>query len=244
MSHQLSAEDKQSVKKAKVKDKQQSKDRPTGPGGDSSQILRLQQTIGNQAVQRLIAQRSDEGAFELEDDLANRINTERGQGQSLDEDVQQTMSKQMGYDFSDVRVHTSSEANDLNESLNAKAFTTGQDVFFKDGSYDPGSSGGQELIAHELTHVVQQSSGQVDSTGSGMVVNPPGDTFEQEADAVAQSVGKSEVEAQTENSALQMQVEDDADIQRQVEGEELEEEEVLEMETPDTADLEEEMEPE
>ena len=67
------------------------------------------------------------------------------------------MAAATGHDFSDVKVHTDPEAHALNEQLGAKAFTTGHDIFFRAGAYDPASSGGQELVAHELTHVVQQS---------------------------------------------------------------------------------------
>ena len=55
-----------------------------------------------------------------------------------------------------VRVHTGPEADTLNDSMSARAFTTGQDIFLKRGEYDPRSTAGQELLAHELTHVVQQ----------------------------------------------------------------------------------------
>ena len=65
----------------------------------------------------------------------------------------------MGADFSKVRVHTDVTSNQLNQSIHARAFTTGQDVFFKQGAYNPSSKDGQKLIAHELTHVVQQSQG-------------------------------------------------------------------------------------
>ena len=71
------------------------------------------------------------------------------------------MGKAMGADFSGVKVHTDSQADQLNQSIQAKAFTTGQDVFFRQGTYQPGSKDGQELIAHELTHVVQQNGGTV-----------------------------------------------------------------------------------
>ncbi|MGR3279773.1 eCIS core domain-containing protein [Acaryochloris marina NIES-2412] len=71
--------------------------------------------------------------------------------------VQQTMGQAMGADFSGVRVHTDAQSNQLNQSLQAKAFTTGQDVFFQQGAYAPEKQSGQELIAHELTHVVQQN---------------------------------------------------------------------------------------
>lgn len=145
--------------------------------------------LGNGAIQRLLAQRSGgDGAFDLDDATANRINQARGSGQAIDGTVQKQMGGSMGTDFSHVRVHTGSESHALNQQLNAKAFTTGSDIFFRDGAYSPQSSGGQELLAHELTHVVQQGSGAVGGGGGAMQVNAPGDRFEQEADAVAKSV--------------------------------------------------------
>jgi len=98
---------------------------------------------------------------EASTDLDTAINSARGGGQPLDAGLQQSMGQAMGADFSGVRVHTDSHSDELNQSIQAKAFTTGQDVFFRQGAYEPGSRGGQELIAHELTHVVQQSSAQL-----------------------------------------------------------------------------------
>ncbi len=69
-------------------------------------------------------------------------------------------SESFGADFSGVRVHTDSEADALNQQLSARAFTTGQDIFFREGEYSPGSDSGRELIAHELTHAVQQTGGE------------------------------------------------------------------------------------
>ncbi len=109
----------------------------------------------------------------------------RAGGQPLEGALQEQMSASLGHDFSGVRVHTDSEADALNQQLHAKAFTTGSDIFFERGVYDPASSGGQELIAHELTHVVQQSSGRVSGGRSGLTLRPAGDTFEQEADTLA-----------------------------------------------------------
>ena len=64
----------------------------------------------------------------------------------------------MGADFSGVNVHTGADASDLNEQVNARAFTLGNDIFFNEGEYAPNSPEGQRLLAHELTHVVQQGS--------------------------------------------------------------------------------------
>jgi Domain of unknown function (DUF4157) len=91
-------------------------------------------------------------------ELESAINQARGGGQSLDAGLQRSMGQAMGANFSRVRVHTDDRANQLNRSIQAKAFTTGQNVFFRQGAYQPESRGGQELLAHELTHVVQQGA--------------------------------------------------------------------------------------
>ncbi|NMF62518.1 hypothetical protein DP113_34170 (plasmid) [Brasilonema octagenarum UFV-E1] len=94
-------------------------------------------------------------------DLEASIKQARGGGQLLADSIREPMEQAIGADFSRVKVHTDSRANQLNRSLQARAFTTGHNVFFRQGEYNPGSRGGQELIAHELTHVVQQNGGAV-----------------------------------------------------------------------------------
>jgi len=108
-------------------------------------------------------QRAGDGAAPVHSSVENRIESQRGAGQPLPEDTQEQMEGSFGADFSGVRVHTGGESNDLNRSLNARAFTTGQDLYFADNEYNPNSSGGQELIAHELTHVVQQGGAPAQS---------------------------------------------------------------------------------
>jgi hypothetical protein len=105
----------------------------------------------------LVQRRENLGGEEASTDLESSIQSARGSGQSLDPSLQTKMGEAMGADFSSVKVHTDSQSDQLNQSIQAKAFTTGQDVFFRQGAYDPSSQSGQELIAHELTHVVQQS---------------------------------------------------------------------------------------
>jgi hypothetical protein len=94
-------------------------------------------------------------------DLESRINVIRGSGQPLPKSARAYFEPRFGYDFSQVQVHIDIEANTLNRALNARAFTTGQDIFFRHGAYNLGSGQGRELLAHELTHVVQQTRGQV-----------------------------------------------------------------------------------
>jgi Skp family chaperone for outer membrane proteins len=98
------------------------------------------------------------GGGEASTDFESAINCAGG-GQPLDVGLQRSMGQAMGTDFSAVRVHTGVQSDVLNQAIQAKAFTTGQDVFFRLGAYQPGNRGGQELIAHELTHVVQQTGG-------------------------------------------------------------------------------------
>jgi hypothetical protein len=169
------------------------------PAARPSGLTGLHRSVGNQAVQRILAQRSGGEGTELDEETAGRISQARGGGQALDSAVQTQMGESMGYDFGGVRVHTSPEADSLNRQLSAKAFTTGQDVFFREGAYDPNSSGGQELIAHELTHVVQQGTGAVRS-GGRMTVNAPGDAYEQQADASARQVTGANASVQREGA--------------------------------------------
>ncbi len=104
----------------------------------------------------MVRRREAIGGGEASAELSGEINRARGGGQPLDAGLQQSIGQAMGADFSGVRVHTDERADRLNRSLSSRAFTTGQDMFFKKGEYQPGRRSGQELIAHELTHVKQQ----------------------------------------------------------------------------------------
>ena len=94
-------------------------------------------------------------------DLETEIKQARGSGQSLADSIKLPIEQAFGADFSGVKIHTDAKSDKLNQSIQAKAFTTGQDIFFRQGAYDPGSRGGQELLAHELTHVIQQNGSAV-----------------------------------------------------------------------------------
>lgn len=102
---------------------------------------------------------SNRNQSRVESGVEHAIERTRGGGQPLPAALLGRMEKSFGADFSGVRVHADSESDSLNRSLHARAFTTGQDLFFNRGEYNPESRRGQELIAHELTHVVQQNGG-------------------------------------------------------------------------------------
>ena len=94
---------------------------------------------------------------ELSSDVETAVTQAKSGGQPLGSHVRRPMEQAFGADFSHTKIHTDSTAHHLNRSLSARAFTSGQDVFFRQGEYQPDTSQGQELIAHELTHVVQQT---------------------------------------------------------------------------------------
>jgi len=83
-----------------------------------------------------------------------------GQGRALPDPTRAALEPRFGADFSRVRVHADSEAQALTRSVNAAAFTVGHDIYFAPGKWDSTSSAGRRLLAHELTHVVQQASGR------------------------------------------------------------------------------------
>lgn len=91
--------------------------------------------------------------------LGGKINETRGSGQSLDDNTKSFMENRFAADFGGVRVHTGSDAIQMSQELNAKAFTTGNDIYFNEGEYQPQSPAGRHLLAHELTHTIQQNTG-------------------------------------------------------------------------------------
>ncbi|NES82756.1 MAG: DUF4157 domain-containing protein [Moorea sp. SIO2B7] len=110
-------------------------------------------------AQRVSRQAVEASVPNLQADFEHTLNRAKGGGSPLDHAFRAKVEPAMGADFSGVKVHTDNDADQLSKSIQAKAFTTGNDIFFKKGEYEPGSQKGQELLAHELTHVVQQSSG-------------------------------------------------------------------------------------
>jgi outer membrane protein OmpA-like peptidoglycan-associated protein len=90
-------------------------------------------------------------------EIDRQLETSKGSGKPLSLGVQREMSHKMGVDFSGVRVHTNSTSHQLSRQLGARAFTHGSDIYFNEGEYSPTSDSGKCLLAHELTHVVQQS---------------------------------------------------------------------------------------
>jgi hypothetical protein len=100
-----------------------------------------------------------ENTKQTSDGMNDRIASSTGSGTSMDSDTRSFMETQLGTDFSQVKIHTDSEAVQMSRDINAKAFTTGRDIYFNEGEYKPADKAGKQLLAHELTHVAQQAAG-------------------------------------------------------------------------------------
>ncbi|WP_272863602.1 DUF4157 domain-containing protein [Aureisphaera galaxeae] len=88
--------------------------------------------------------------------LTQQIQSSKGGGNAMDASTQTFMESRFGADFSDVKIHTDSQAVQMSRDLNAQAFTVGNDIYFNEGKYDPATYQGKHLLAHELTHTIQQ----------------------------------------------------------------------------------------
>jgi hypothetical protein len=149
----------------------------------TARLFNLQQTFGNQAVQRMITNQADGKG-----DSLNR-NAGREGGQALPRETRETMEARFGEDFNNVRIHADDEAEASATALQSSAFTVGRDIYFARGMYAPQQPDGQCLIAHELAHVVQQGkSSETPSQDRGLAQAPQ--HAEQAAEAASRAVAR------------------------------------------------------
>jgi hypothetical protein len=90
--------------------------------------------------------------------IESKLSSSKGSGAPLPDDVRTNMESSIGADFSNVNIHTGSSAVEMSKDLHAQAFTHGSDIYFNSGKFDTNSTSGQHLLAHELTHTVQQGA--------------------------------------------------------------------------------------
>jgi hypothetical protein len=154
---------------------------------NSDSLFSLQHKAGNQAVARLIKSHASSNDEEIHPRIQSLIAQSRNNGTPVDKDICDQASLSLGADFSHVRIHTDERANQLTHALDAAAFTTGRDIFFRKGQFNSRSAHGQTLLAHELTHVVQQG-GQQDAPARKL--GPENDQHEQQADQIGRSAQK------------------------------------------------------
>jgi phage-related protein len=146
----------------------------------SSQVIPLQRAeeeeVQTKQDEELQAMEEEESVQAMEDDesvqtkssndFSSKTSTSTGQklqeskggGSSMDKHTKNEMESAFGADFSNVRIHTNSSAAQMNKNLGAQAFTHGNDIYFNDGKYNPDSDAGKRLLAHELTHTLQQGA--------------------------------------------------------------------------------------
>jgi hypothetical protein len=179
-----------------------------GPSG----LLGLQRAVGNGGVASMV----EEERSPVHDVVASG-------GRPLEPSVREDMEGRLGHDFADVRVHDDAAAHESARAVNAHAYTVGSSIVFQRDTYDPSSADGKVMLAHELTHVVQQRSGPVDGTpaSGGINVSDPSDRFEREAAANADQVMAAPVPAPTATAQgattmapVQRQAEEDVPLQR------------------------------
>lgn len=200
---------------------------PDGPPLTRNDLLFLQRTVGNRAVEGLLQRKGksgqpeglsvasapeeerkkrpeDEGRVQAKgrpgETLTvsrreeSRIESMRGGGEPLPQSTRAYFEPRFGQDFSHVRLHRGGRAADSARSVNARAYTTGRDIVFGAGEYRPEESEGRKLLAHELTHVVQQSGGQTHgaqmsaASPASVAFGPTDDAAERDADATAERV--------------------------------------------------------
>ncbi|MDR6552034.1 DUF4157 domain-containing protein [Paenibacillus qinlingensis] len=138
--------------------------------GGESEDEELQMKPSSESIQRseggesedeeLQMKPSSEGGFEADAGIESQIKAKQGSGSKMDASIQAKMESAFKADFSNVNIHNDSESSKINRSIGAEAFATGNDVFFREGRYNPDTREGQELLGHELTHVVQQRGGK------------------------------------------------------------------------------------
>ena len=180
---------------------------------DPAAVLGLQRSVGNSGMAGVL----DEERSPVHDVLS-------AGGQPLAPEVRGEMEERLGHDFGDVRVHTDNAANESAKSVSAHAYTVGSNVVFQRDKYDPSSTAGKTMLAHELTHVVQQRAGAVDGTPApgGIRISDPSDRFEREAAANAGRVmsapATAPVTVSASSSAVQRQEASEEEQEEPVQG--------------------------
>jgi len=121
------------------------------PASAERLLLQMQRAYGNQHVQKVLTlARKGEAGAEVAPEVQADIENARGSGQPVDSQVMPRMESAFGADLSAVRIHTDHKAHELNQAVNAVAFTTGTDIFFREGMYQPASSSGNAAPGVQL----------------------------------------------------------------------------------------------
>jgi len=162
----------------------------SAPGLRAPILQRVQRDYGNRASQQLVMRALQQQASSSDSPSTELDLIPSGGGQPLETSARAPLEQHFQADLGDVRVHTGPEAVESATSLDALAYTSGRDIYFAPGMYAPMSSSGRRLLAHEVAHVVQQSSGKepaiATKSSRGVKIGAPEDILETEADRSAE----------------------------------------------------------
>jgi len=141
---------------------------------------------------------------EASDEITSQVRDLRADGSSLALDIstREFMESRFGHDFTEVKIHTGQAANRSANAVNAIAYTVGNDIIFGEGQYRPDTLEGRKLLAHELTHVVQQSN-NINNTArsnTSLITSSPTETISRQK--AAKSISAEELEKQFEQAIL------------------------------------------
>ncbi len=158
------AEDKKEEKVMKMGDKKEEEKVQKAEDKKEEKVMKMEEKKEEEKVQKAEEKKEEEKVHKKESGapaggaktVSNYIGTLNGKGQSLPAQANEFYSSRMGYDFSNVKLHTDKQAAQTAKDINAKAYTTGNNIVFNEGQYNLESGDGKKLMAHELTHVIQQ----------------------------------------------------------------------------------------
>jgi len=118
-----------------------------------------EEEVHRKEISPFIQRQAGEGGTQTSQAVSNQIESTKGGGESLSGETKSFMETRFNADFSNVRIHQGPAAAELSGELSAQAFTVGNDIYFNTGKYSPETSAGKHLLAHELTHTLQQAKG-------------------------------------------------------------------------------------
>lgn len=166
--------------------KKEADDEPVQTKEEESDVQRQAIGAGKGIEEEPIQKKEDEENIQSKENgskggdtahLESQITSSKGGGRPMDPSTKDQMESGFGADFSDVRIHNDSNAVQMNQNLGAKAFANGNDIYFNEGNYNPSSKEGQHLLAHELTHTIQQG-GMLQKKESAHSISPTSNTVQ------------------------------------------------------------------
>ena len=138
----------------------------------AEQVMNSDATIDEENdlnIQRKPFLNSPRDVSHIDSSFENSLHQSKGSGTPISNDIRDYIEPRMKSDFSDVRIHTDSKSSEMTERVGARAFTHGNDIYFGSGQYNPNSFDGKRLLAHELTHVVQQTGSKKNNSSNNSI---------------------------------------------------------------------------